>query len=1619
MKLLKFIRTRNKRKLVFIGLFIAVLILLATAGVVGAKKGWLKYFADEAIEPKSLVVYTLDKTTNKPIPALISVAVMDSSGKLKVVDSGKSNPADGKIIFRNLNPGEYYLSHLPCNDQIYQKVNVPDKGTEYRYLIDSEVDCTCEWYNGTDSEFCSADGGIKIYLQLGHFTNGIKVYMTDAGNKILEQIETATLTGDRYNGLFDGADGKGYPPGNYRFYFNRAPTSETASNPNFSVKNGDYKVVDQYHGLKKFEIFETLDQISEARVNVEGVVTKGANLNCGETTGAGVGAPVDGAIVKLKSKANGKEYVTVTGKKGEPAPGPTQNQYGPTTKDGHSFSEVSSSTAEGGVMRTGTSWFGRHTDPATGEEYAEGTPWKDPINNGESAWGGYKIPDGGHLDDPEDYYAAVRGGDWWHGQKPMVYNPENGRAVIVKIIDKGPLESLKRDIDLSYAAFHYLELKEDVVPVMVTFAETTKEDGYYSIKNIPRDLYDLAFSKIGFATTLVGDLDLRSVKDKSTTKKDGVIYELKNENQTFIGKVKNDKGKPIPNVALRLYSSDKKTQIAAGVSDEKGEYKITTKNVVGTLTMKVVYETEDAKYEFWYSNAGSEQISPPAACGQMGINDIIIAAEVRAKIIGQVKDEATGKPLSPVRITVTADDGSETKSKLTASDGKYSISVLGNKDYTVSAKYCGSDKTNCQPPLEEMYTEAIETVYVKAGLEVTVNFQLMPNPGKFAGRVWGYVYNADDGNKPLPSDQLGNPTVFLIKENSGKYNTVGSSRTDEKGKYNIDLDLSTPKIELTGSNKYKVCVRDFRFLREVDHPKAEEWKTTFSGTAGISNQIRQMRFNQCSDISLPKHNLVVRRKDFRLSVADAKKPSAEEYELDLRYQLVDFEGKPLAPDEIVLDENGNPVAHRGSLKGVKAKLSYPASMPDGESGSEVSNWGETGSDGKTKIISIGPNPGVKIGDPTGLTKTGEVDIKYQNKKIIVTVKVIGERSGVCGTKNEADRYFMSQRDRRWAGDDKKPIDFDTNIGKNGCAITSFSMAANLLMNNPYFITPDRFIHSNLARRGYGYLQHLQGHFKAATGTEIKQAATLHEMMAGVNKSHIGVIHSFGVGGHNGEEGHAVLVTRMSSEGNGYWRIQGIDPNPPDDGPADPKNGYYNIRFHESRFNKAYYVESVPLSTVNLSQGVCNTGQNCQIAGAISNSTFQSCRVVKITSEPITHLPMLPKAYAADQQTTNYQMPVAVDEKGNFKLNIPAFMINPSIKATLVEEHILWADDEYPLNIKVSGSASSLSIIDQLRIKRSEVEYAIANSVPIKLIKSLTNKINNWVRRNFMLATNQGLFSAVVSDANGDQIRNVKVSIDETKIKNRQGFFVQKFSSGKHQVSITDSSGRLLYQKNSLPGGIYREVEIKRGEDNYFKLQLNETLEQKDVAKAWLNVIATDSTGKQLPNIMPLTIRIWENGPKPGTYSGYKDQVYYTDNTGYLFVEGDFAGKRVDVVSSCAVAGYNNSVNFDVKPSSKNITVKINPTGCFASTHGQVRVAGKLAKVKVVVIAGDNQIVSNGESQENGYFRFDNLYFPSDYKMIFQSLDGKIVYKPANGLALRINTASDTDSTHTKTYDATE
>lgn len=119
--------------------------------------------------------------------------------------------------------------------------------------------------------------------------------------------------------------------------------------------------------------------------------------------------------------------------------------------EGHTLDEVGIINNQAKV-----SWFGRPDSPSF---------CRDPDDNIYGAYVGEK-PDGCHLNDPDDYYAAVYDPqhpprNWW-GKKQLLVKYKD-KSVVVTIVDHGPHPSTGRQLDLSYAAFKSLGVSTDSV----------------------------------------------------------------------------------------------------------------------------------------------------------------------------------------------------------------------------------------------------------------------------------------------------------------------------------------------------------------------------------------------------------------------------------------------------------------------------------------------------------------------------------------------------------------------------------------------------------------------------------------------------------------------------------------------------------------------------------------------------------------------------------------------------------------------------------------------------------------------------------------------------------------------------------------------------------------------------------------------------------------------------------------------------------------------------------------------------------------------------------------------------------------------------------------------------
>ena len=94
-----------------------------------------------------------------------------------------------------------------------------------------------------------------------------------------------------------------------------------------------------------------------------------------------------------------------------------------------------------------------------------------PENCGIASWYGQELAGrstaNGEPFNPNGLTAA----SWYHrfGSRVKVYNPENGRTVVVRINDRGPNKRLGRIIDLSKAAFRKIgRLSKGVVVVCLS-----------------------------------------------------------------------------------------------------------------------------------------------------------------------------------------------------------------------------------------------------------------------------------------------------------------------------------------------------------------------------------------------------------------------------------------------------------------------------------------------------------------------------------------------------------------------------------------------------------------------------------------------------------------------------------------------------------------------------------------------------------------------------------------------------------------------------------------------------------------------------------------------------------------------------------------------------------------------------------------------------------------------------------------------------------------------------------------------------------------------------------------------------------------------------------------------
>ncbi len=134
----------------------------------------------------------------------------------------------------------------------------------------------------------------------------------------------------------------------------------------------------------------------------------------------------------------------------------------------------------------------------------------------------------------------------------------------------------------------------------------------------------------------------------------------------------------------------------------------------------------------------------------------------KAKISGTVTEKGSNDTISEVLITIT-DNRDETYNTTTGKSGHYNQEVDGNKNYTVKAEKKG-------------YRTQHKGVYVKAGDETTVNFELEKDDGDKT-KIYGYVKDNETG------DSIGDAKVSIEGQNQS-YTTY----TDRDGHYDQELE---------------------------------------------------------------------------------------------------------------------------------------------------------------------------------------------------------------------------------------------------------------------------------------------------------------------------------------------------------------------------------------------------------------------------------------------------------------------------------------------------------------------------------------------------------------------------------------------------------------------------------------------------------------------------------------------------------------------------------------------------------------------------------------------------------------------------------------------------------------
>ncbi|WP_377887184.1 carboxypeptidase regulatory-like domain-containing protein [Alkalihalobacillus sp. R86527] len=334
--------------------------------------------------------------------------------------------------------------------------------------------------------------------------------------------------------------------------------------------------------------------------------------------------------------------------------------------------------------------------------------------------------------DPGEYTVKARNEVYGSAVTPFTAEPLEDEVINFELdTNPGNITGRVKNAVTNEFVMSVSVLVTDENNVMITHT-LTDEDGIYLMRGLTPGTYTIRALGIG----LESHAQRVVISSNETAERN---FALLANPATVSGTVTDRDGNPLNDVGVRVFDSNG-LLVNFGETSSEGDY------VIGYLPGETL--TFIASLPGYASDEREITVQPGSRLTDI---DFILGVINPATIYGTVTSERTGLPIGGARITVRINDNIFAED-FTNSDGTYSISGLGEGDYTVSASAAQYETKSIPVFLEENENERIDFA-LEGGPTPTPP---PPGPNQY------YLFDKETGRQYSLAGSEEIPTVFTL-----------------------------------------------------------------------------------------------------------------------------------------------------------------------------------------------------------------------------------------------------------------------------------------------------------------------------------------------------------------------------------------------------------------------------------------------------------------------------------------------------------------------------------------------------------------------------------------------------------------------------------------------------------------------------------------------------------------------------------------------------------------------------------------------------------------------------------------------------------------------------------------